>query len=150
MLDRIVSLLVLVAAAIVPVDVISFFQLREIQFVAAVLIVVITVLYDYLSGLILGLTLIVIYYRLHHKYLTYVRNDTSVRLGGPMVSLVREYITPQHLEDAQNNIINDVDARQEMVGIRGVYGEDVYGAQGMFKTLPGMVKEAGAPLDVEK
>ncbi len=148
LLDRIVSLCVLMASLVVPIDAVAFFQKREFQLIAAVLVVAITVFYDAISGLLLGLTLIVIYYRLHWKYLTFYKDtgDAATRMGGPMVSLVRQYISPEHLDSAQNNIVSDKDARVEMVGIQGVYGEDVYGAQGMYNGMPGLERAVGSPV----
>lgn len=156
MIDRIAALLALLGAMVVPTDVIAMFQLREIQFVSAVLVVIVTVLYDYLSGLILGLTLVVIYYRLHMRYMTEYDTGKSgpkhkiedvpldnqdVRKAGPMVSLFKDYITPANLANAQNNVFSTENATKELLGIKGVFGEDVYGAQGMYPGMPGLDKK---------
>jgi hypothetical protein len=50
-----------------------------------------------------------------------------------MRSLVTDYITPANLKDAQNNIFDETNFAKDMVGIRGVYGEAVYSAQGIDK-----------------
>ena len=55
----------------------------------------------------------------------------------PMESLVNAYITPKNLEDAQNNIVSDTAYNKEIKGIKGVYNEPVYGAQGIDNTMPG-------------
>ena len=56
----------------------------------------------------------------------------------PMNSLVtNEYITEQHLKDAQNNVVNN---SNEYIGIKGVYGEPVYSSQGIDKIMPGFDK----------
>lgn len=148
MIDRIVSFLVCLAATVVPIHAVAFFQMREIQLIAAILVVALTVLYDAIVGLFLGLTLIILYYRLHWRYIT-IRgswDDQSVRMGGPMVSLVRQYITPEHLKDAQTNVVDERDNSVEIVGVQGVYGEDVYGAQGMYMPMPALTKEIGSPV----
>jgi hypothetical protein len=156
MIDRIAATLGLLGAMVVPTDVVSFFQLREVQFIAAVLVVIITILYDYLSGLILGLALVVIYYRLHMRYMKEYGSVTGlpkhkvedvaldnedVRKGGPMVSLFKDYITPANLSNAQNNVFSDDNSTKELLGIKGVFGEDVYGAQGMYPGMPGLDKK---------
>lgn len=147
LLDRIFALCAMVVSIVIPINAISIFQLREMQFVAAVIVVVVTVLYDYIAGLVLGLTLIIIYYRLNWKYMAYKNMGTnSSRFAGPMASLVQEYITPEHLDSAQNNIMNEENATSEMIGMRGVYGEDVYGAQGMYQNLPGFDTELGSEI----
>ncbi len=155
MIDRIAAVLGLLGAMVVPTDVVAVFQLREVQFVSAVLVVIVTILYDYLSGLILGLALVVIYYRLHMRYMTeYARatglpkasiddvplDNRDVRKAGPMAPLFKEYITPAHLVNAQNNVFSAENSSKELLGVKGVFGEDVYGAQGMYPGMPGLDK----------
>jgi hypothetical protein len=113
-------------------------------------------LYDYLSGLILGLALVVIYYRLHMRYMKEYASVTNlpkhkiedvpldnqdVRKSGPMVSLFKDYITPANLANAQNNVFSADNSTKELLGIKGVFGEDVYGAQGMYPGMPGLDKK---------
>ena len=58
----------------------------------------------------------------------------------PMNSLVTtNYITEKHLKDAQNNIVNERNYTNEYIGVRGVYGEQVYSSQGTDKIMPGIV-----------
>ena len=136
MIDRIAATLGLLGAMVVPTDVVSFFQLREVQFIAAVLVVIITILYDYLSGLILGVTGLP-----KHKVEDVALDNEDVRKGGPMVSLFKDYITPANLSNAQNNVFSDDNSTKELLGIKGVFGEDVYGAQGMYPGMPGLDKK---------
>jgi len=48
-----------------------------------------------------------------------------------------DYITPENLREAQSNMVNETAYKTEYKGIQGVYGEDVYGAQGLDSTLGG-------------
>jgi len=76
---------------------------------------------------------------------------------GPIVGLrpgsselITPYVTAQNLKDAQNNIVSEKEYEQPIKGIRGVYGEPVYSAQGTEKNkdiLPGRTKEMGSPIE---
>jgi hypothetical protein len=136
MIVRLLSLVVLLILALIPTSAIQVLMMAEAQLVAATLVLIILIVYDVYTGFILALALIVAYFRLYGSGLTFMDGD-DVRRKGPMANLVTRYITPEHLHDAQNNVVDERDFSTEMVGIKGVYGEPVYGAQGMNKGMPG-------------
>lgn len=150
MLDRILALLIVIAAAVIPEPMFEFMQSRIVQFFAAFIVVATMIVYDVYTGLLLGLALVVVYFRLNTQdILTWGSlwgNDK--RTGGPMANLVQDYITPEHLHDAQSNVVDMNDYRIEIKGIDGVYGEPVYGAQGLDSSMPGYTKETSLQGDV--
>lgn len=152
MLDRIIALLVVIAAAVVPLDALKFVESKVMQLVLACVAVLYMIFMDVYAGLFLGVAVLIAYFRVHSQHILswgWGSWGRSVdRNGGPMASLVQEYITPEHLHDAQSNVVSDGDYGIEMKGIDGVYGEPVYGAQGMDKVMPGFVKESSLMGDV--
>lgn len=149
MLNRIIALLVIVAAAVVPESALEFLNSRIVQFVAAFIVVAMIIVYDVYAGILLGVALMVAYFRLHSQLiLTWDFWRSGSRNGGPMANLVQDYITPEHLESAQSNVFDASDFGIEMKGIDGVYGEPVYGAQGMDSVMPGFTKEKALQGDV--
>jgi hypothetical protein len=137
---RIVSLCVLVLSALLDVFVLKWLTRPEVQLILSVLIVMILLTYDLLIGIALAIALIVAYYRVNLDILgisSLWNNKNTKYYEGDMKGLVQKYITPQHLESAQNNVIDKKNAAIEMKGIKGVYGEPVYGAQGMDASMPG-------------
>lgn len=149
MLDRIIALLVIVAAAVVPESALEFLNSRVVQFIAAFVVVATIIVYDVYAGILLGVALMVAYFRLHSQMiLTWDFWRSGARNGGPMANLVQDYITPEHLESAQSNVFDPSDYGIEMKGIDGVYGEPVYGAQGMDGVMPGYTKEMSLQGDV--
>jgi len=138
------SLLVLVTALIVPANQVKFLTKPQAQVIAVTFALGVLLLLDAYIGAALGLTLIILYYRVYESYFRSndkpVDDHKSLRAAGPMVNLVSNFITEKHLLDAQNNIVDDVSKDVELKGIQGVYGEPVYGAQGLDKKMPGYEK----------
>lgn len=151
MLDRIIALLLVIGATVTPVGNFSeILESRVVQFVMAVIVVLITIIHDVYTGLLLGLALIILYFRMHSRLIANWGDIPNLdsRKGGPMAGLVQEYITPEHLQSAQSNVFEMNDYDVEMKGIKGVYGEPVYGAQGIDATMPGYTKETKLMGDV--
>lgn len=150
MIDRILALLVVIAAAVIPEATFEFLQSRVAQFIAAFFVVAIMIVYDVYTGLLLGLALVVIYFRLNTQDILSWGSlwGGEKRNGGPMMNLVQDYITPEHLHNAQTNVVDMNDYKVEMKGIKGVYGEPVYGAQGLDDAMPGFTKETSLQGDV--
>ena len=104
-------------------------------------IVVAIILFDNVAaGFILGVAVLLMFMRVHMKKYGIKLDMWSLKPQGkyPMKSLVNPYVTPEHLEDAQNNVFDEPNMAKEMKGIQGVYGEPVYGAQGTDNTMPGL------------
>jgi hypothetical protein len=140
------ALVVLLVALMLDPDNFAFMVNPEVQVVLGILVIAIILFHNAASGLILGIAVLIMYLRVHSKQYGVDINLSSMfrplteKLSSakyPMGSLVKNYITPQNLIDAQNNIYDKTNFTTEMKGIKGVYGEPVYGAQGTDKTMPG-------------
>ena len=134
-----IALLLLITAIVLPSGVLSVFYNPVAQLVAAVVVVATLLFVDPFAGLVLGLALLAIYFRLYRDSemaKDWARGDEP-RTAGPMARLVSGYITPKHLEDAQNNVVSN---DKEMIGISGVNGEAVYSSQGTDAMMPGYDK----------
>jgi len=123
------------------VDLKHFTILRrdEIQVLLGLTVVSIILFVDAMIGLILGLALLVLFYRTHEELLMKNGNKTgwfgSFRENDLMVTL-EDYVTPSHLESAQSNTIN-ANAGSKIIGIKDPYGGLVYDTQGAYIGMPG-------------
>lgn len=145
MLVRLLSLLTLIILAVAPISLFKDFLMPEVQLIVATIIVGVLVVYDAFAGFILAIGVIVLYMRLYGTGIVFGDNDdNALRKKGPMANLVTNYITPQHLKDAQDNTVVDEGSDTEIIGIKGVYGEPVWGAQGLDKTMPGYEENVGS------
>ncbi len=144
MIHRVSALIVLLAVALLPISWFTWIQRPDIQLILATLAVGVIVIYDVYTGLLLCSALLLLYFRYYTQVLgPWVRDDLrdmAIRTGGPMQNLVTKYITPEHLKDAQSNVVVSEEEEMEMKGIQGVYGEPVYGAQGLDRVMPGLQK----------
>jgi hypothetical protein len=135
--DRIFALVVLIATTVVPIQALSVVVVPEVQLILGTLVVLYLLLRDPIAGLLLGLALLLAYFRVFRAKYGVAWNPLR-STNYPMSSLVTDYITPEHLHDAQSNVVDERDYAVEIKGVKGVYGEDVYGAQGLdAKLLPG-------------
>jgi len=146
---RVVCLVLLFVSIVAPAESIGALGLgrMEIQWALAVAVVLALLMYDVIVGFILGVILVILYFRYNMGVLGMsISFGTETRFyGAGMSGLVQKYITPEHLDSAQNNVVNKNNAATEFKGIRGVYGEAVYGAQGMDAGMPGFEDVNGAP-----
>jgi len=127
---RVVFLLVLIYVAVTEPKQLEFTLAKEWQYIIAVSILI-TVLFVYVvTGFIFALVLAAVYVKLYNIRLT--KSSASV-----FDEKALEYITPQNLKDAQSNVVSETAYEKEYVGIKGVYGEEVYGAQGLSELTPG-------------
>lgn len=118
----------------------------EVQLLLGTVVVLYLVLKDAIAGLIAGLALLIVYFRVYADMMG-VSFQEVIGLNSPSLQSLWSmtpfsskevpYITPENLLSAQNNVVDTSNYEAEMKGVRGVYGEDVYGAQGMDKTMPG-------------
>lgn len=137
--DRIFALVILIVATLLPIKVLEFVVIPEAQLILGTLVVLYILMRDPLAGLVMGLALLITYFRVFAaKYGFSWKHWMSKRKTDyPMASLVTDYITPDHLRSAQNNVVDERDYSIELKGINGVYGEEVYGAQGLDAKMPG-------------
>ena len=142
MLPKIFSLIVLLAAALIDINYVQFIINPDMQLLLGTIVIAIIVFFDAISGLILGLSLIVLYLRVYSKkYNIDIREIITGKANNssnyPMNSLVSAYITPQNLENAQNNVVDEAGYFKEVKGFRSPHNEPVYGVQGIDPVMPG-------------
>lgn len=144
---RAICLIVLFVAIVAPAEMIGTLGLgrMEVQWALAVAVVLILLMYDAIVGFILGVVLVALYFRYNMGVLGMsISFGTDTKFyGAGMNGLVGKYITPAHLDSAQNNVVDKKAAATEYKGIRGVYGEPVYGAQGQDVGMPGFAPAIG-------
>lgn len=133
---------------------------KTIQLYLSLLIIFIIMFIDNVSGFILGISLLVIYFKIYHKELKHKKtsvnkiNDTKchgdkgcfldnvdgkenndntfkkTKTDPDIIEL--DYITEQHLLSAQNNIVDTENYNKELIGIdKSMRIQKVYGAQGL-------------------
>lgn len=138
------GVILIILLMLVPVTLLKPFKDLLFQIGIAILIVGFVV-YDPFLGLLVGVSAIIGYARVHAAFLGPI---VGLRPGSS--ELITPYVTAQNLKDAQNNIVSEKEYEQPIKGIRGVYGEPVYSAQGTEKNkdiLPGRTKEMGSPIE---
>jgi hypothetical protein len=138
-------------------DTSAFTALRraDVQAILAIT-VILSFLVDPWVGLLLSLSLLVMLHRLQSASIAYVDGSRPPRgtargYGyGAIGELSAGLITENGLHDIQSNVFNPIDYERGMVGIKGVYGEPVYGAQGLVakgdNVLPGWEGAVGSPI----
>ena len=154
MYDRILALIILFVATMVPTDMVNFVVRPEVQLLLGTLIVLYLVLKDAVAGFIAGAALLIVYFRVYAQQMGVsiqqvlgINLSSMGQLWNPVLgSKQMPYITPEHLRSAQDNVVDSSNFDAEMKGIRGVYGEDVYGAQGMDKNMPGYMAPLGGEI----
>lgn len=133
-IGRVVSLALLITATIVDPRGFEVLVRSDVQLILASVIIFLLVFVDHIMGFILGLTALVLYSRVFMA--KYGISLFDAAKGGPMTPNTAEYVTPWHLKDAQNNVV-DEDAFEKPY--KGVNGDNVYSAQGLdAKILPGL------------
>jgi len=130
-----IAIFVLMLAALLDVSYFINIVKPDIQIALGILVVAVTIFDNFATGLILGIAVLLMYLRVYViKYgvsLEFWKVAAATADGKyPMKSLVKGYVTSQHLKDAQDNTFDDQNFDKELIGIKGVYGEAVYGAQG--------------------
>ena len=126
----------------------KFIVKPELQVIIGTCIVAVLLFDNAASGFILGLSVIIMYMRVHAR--DYGMNldimslfdgskSFKLRKGGAMNSLVKksEYISPENLKDAQNNVVSPENYNEPVVGLHGTKDRPVYGAQGTDSFMPG-------------
>lgn len=123
---RAFALLVLILIAILDFKLLSVLLKKEWLYVLSVVILFIFLFMDPIAGFILALAMITLIVKMYNIRLPWgyrTKEDDDDILN---------FVTPEHLRNAQTNIIIEEDAyEKDYKGIEGVYGEEVYGAQGL-------------------
>lgn len=132
---RAVALLVLILVALLDFKFLSVLLKKEWLYVIAVVVLFILLFVDPIAGFIFGLALVTLIIKMYN-----VRLPWGYRSLNKQDDDVLNFVTPEDLRNAQTNIIINEDAyEKDYKGIEGVYGEEVYGAQGL-DVFPGYTK----------
>jgi hypothetical protein len=127
---RIIGLSLLIGATLVQPETMSIVTRPDIQVVIAAIVIFVVAFIDHIFGFLLGLSAVVLYSRVHmYKY--------GISVTGYPMSLGTgnsAYVTPAHLDDAQNNVIDTALFSQPYKGIDG----NVLSAQGLENDMPGI------------
>lgn len=146
---RLILLSLLLVVILIDPAMLAWVGRTDAQFILAIAVVASILFYDVICGFLLGVIVIVMYFRFYiEKYGISVwdwasgngRASATPNGQWSMKPLVERYITPEHLEAAQKNTVADKNQLDiDYRGIRGVYGESVYGAQGLGGNGAGML-----------
>jgi len=114
----------------------------DIQIVIGTLVVFIILFDNALTGLLLGIAVLIMYLRVYAKTfgIDFWNFDKTTKISDkyPMRSILGSYVTPEKLRDAQNNVIDSPSVDTPIIGIQEMYGFPVYSAQGIDKVMPGI------------
>jgi hypothetical protein len=135
-LSRIFAVFLIALAFVVNKKYLEFIAKPDAQAILGTLVLIIIIFGDTITGLLLGILLIVIYGR-YYMDLTNNVIKSAKNNKYPMVSLIDPYVTPENLKDAQDNTVLVANAEDEVKGLNGMFDDPVYGAQGFDKTMPG-------------
>lgn len=136
---RILALTVLIVSLIADTDDFKFFMRADMQFLLGVLVVAVIIFGDAIVGFTLGLAVFVVYMRVYSDYLGIDLSWLPTVKKEPSTDkMLANYITPENLKDAQNNVFDMKATSVELKGIQDPYGKGVMGAQGMDSTFPGI------------
>lgn len=140
-LARVLAIVLWVATLLVPADLLLWMKDDLWVLVVGTVALLVLVLWDAPTGFFLGLAVLTALFRIHVNRLNVFGWISSVQEnGGHTIRTKSLFTTETHLERAQSNVVNKKDYSQEIIGIQGVYGEPVYGAQGITRdanALPG-------------
>ena len=102
------------------------------QVIMAMVVIASIFFIDAVFGALLGLAILIWFFKMNHRTLFIKALSKNKEEKGTIV-----YGTEKNLADAQTNIVNAKMINTEMIGFDGVYGEQVIGAQGLDKNMPG-------------
>lgn len=143
MLDRIFGVIMVLLATLLPPQVFSLVTYPEVQLILGTLIAVYIIAADAIAGMLMGVAVLIMYFQVYaHSFgiSVYDLIKSSYSPSYHSTSLVSRYVSPEHLEKAQTNVVDPLHYDVEVKGVEGVYGEPVYGAQGITSNkemLPG-------------
>lgn len=137
---RILSLILLVFIVLLDIPKYKFLKDPQYQFIIALIILIILLAIDTGIGFILGITILLVYYKVYSKILNEKKQVNNIKSStndykdnnSINKSSELEYISNQHLVSAQNNIFDTKQYNSEVKGFKkGYNNENVYGAQGL-------------------
>jgi hypothetical protein len=126
---RTIALVLLIIVGVVSPRVLQFSLQKEWQYIISVGILLTLLFVDSITGFIFALILVTIYIKIYDvKMPNLIKKEMYD-------DNALEFITPTHLREAQSNVVDNTSYKTEYKGIKGVYGEEVYGAQGIDSGL---------------
>ena len=138
---RIISLIFLLIVIIVDIPFYPFLKDSNFQFIIALFILIILLAFDIGVGFILGVAMLIIYYKSYSHFLNKImtnnkkkEKENNKESNKDEINNVYKlaYISPEHLIAAQNNIFDIKSYKNEVKGFdHGYNNEKVYGAQGL-------------------
>lgn len=134
---RIVSLIFLIVVTLVDIPINTKLTDPQVQFLIAFIILIVLLLVDVGTGFILAITIFIIYFKVYNKLFMKKKNneeDNVNKINNFNYSKTSKlnYISPEILLSAQNNIVDVKSYNTEIKGItKGFNNENVYGAQGL-------------------
>jgi hypothetical protein len=144
MLQKLLATIIVIVSLIIDLKYVQYIINPDIQLIIGTTIIAIIIFGDAFAGLLLAVAVFILYFRVYSlKYGVNIKDIIYGPANGnktsnyPMGQLFDGYITPKNLEDAQTNIVSEPAYNKEIKGIKGVYNEPVYGAQGIDKMMPG-------------
>lgn len=130
---------IFVVSFVADVGAFAFLRRPEAQLVLGALVVLSFVM-DPWAGVLLAGAALVVLQRSQQRLFGGAGAETRLESAA--------MVTPEGLHGMQSNVFSPLDYKKSMVGIRGVYGEGVYGAQGLDDAragaLPGFLDARGS------
>jgi len=137
------GIVILMMAIMFDSDHFKFVLKPEYQVIIGTVVIAIVLFDNALSGLLVGLAVIIMYTRVQaRKYginldimSLFDNSQNNLKPGDAMRQLVKDtpYITPSNLLDAQNNIVDANKYTEPYIGIPKTKGFPVYSAEGIDK-----------------
>jgi hypothetical protein len=134
------STIILILALVLNTRYFKSITKPEYQVVLGTIVIAIILFDNAFSGLLIGLSIIILYARvIAHKnginldiMSLFNKSGSNLQNGNPMRQLVKDtpYITPKNLLNAQNNIVNAKNYNNTYIGIPKMNGYPVYSAEG--------------------
>ena len=138
------GIVILMIGVLFDSDHFKFLLKSEYQVIIGTVVIAIILFDNALSGLLVGLAVIIMYTRIQaRRYGVNLdimsifdkNSQTNLKPGNAMRDLVKEtpYISPANLLDAQNNIVDASKYTEPYIGIPKTKGFPVYSAEGIDK-----------------
>lgn len=129
---RLLAILLVIIAVLLDVKQVRPVVQRPLIQLLMVVVLIAVILADPVAGLVCAVAAMALYIRIFD-----VAPKESIRVDGNFNIVKTPYVTAEYLRSAQSNVINQKEVDTGIKGFRGVYGEPVYGAQGLDKDMPG-------------
>lgn len=131
---RTLALILMILIGVSDPHTIKFTIINPIWLYIISIAIFLTLLFaDGVTAFIFATTLLIAYIKIYDVKFPNLVKKAEKPVKRPIDTL--DHVTSEKLYDAQSNIV-DATAVDDYKGIAGVYGEEVYGAQGTVSELP--------------